>query len=81
MIMREKMLAAEVNMMLKAQQAKEKVKGFIRNEQGDTNIIAIVLILVVVIALAVIFKDNIKKLVDNIWAKVFKDSKTGSFTE
>ncbi|MCI7062109.1 MAG: flagellin-like protein [Lachnospiraceae bacterium] len=79
--MREKMLAAEVNMVLKVQKAKRRFKEFVCNEEGDTNIIAIVLILVVVIALAVIFRDNIKKLVDSIWKKVFADSKTGNFTE
>ena len=65
-------------------QVKEGVKNFFVDEEGDTNIISIILILVVVIALAVAFRKNIADLADGIWKKIFSSagsSKTGTATD
>ncbi len=49
---------------------KARLIGALKNERGDTNIIAIILILAIVIALALLFKDKIFDLFDKIWGKV-----------
>ena len=41
-----------------------------KEEVGGTEIIAVILILVVVIALGLVFKDNIIQVANNIWSKV-----------
>lgn len=53
---------------------KEGVKNFFVDEEGDTNIISIVLILVIVIALAIAFRKNIAALINGIWKKIFTDA-------
>lgn len=50
---------------------KAKMKQMLTEEVGGTEIIAVVIILVVVIALGIVFKDNIISIVNNIWSKVF----------
>lgn len=48
-----------------------------KDERGDTNIIAIILIILVVIALAVLFRDKIGEVVTNLFDQV--DSQTSGF--
>ena len=55
----EKRLAAEVGIMLAARKMKECVKRLVQDERGDTNFVSIILIVVIVIALAVIFRDQV----------------------
>lgn len=50
--------------------AKDKALGLLKKENGETNIIAIVLLIVIVIALAVIFRDSIKHLVNTLLNKI-----------
>jgi Flp pilus assembly pilin Flp len=50
------------------------IMDFIKDEKGETNIVAIILIIVIVIGLVVIFKDRIGSLIDNLFDKI--DSKT-----
>lgn len=56
------MLDYEVKVMLAWQRAKVAVKkgvmDFFTNENGDTNMISIVVVLVVVLGLAILFKKN-----------------------
>lgn len=47
-------------------------KKFLKNEQGDTNIIAIILILAIVIALAIVFRTQLNALFNNIWSRIFE---------
>lgn len=49
---------------------KQKVKKFMQEEVGGTEIIAVIIILVVVIALGLVFKDNIIEMANNIWGKI-----------
>ena len=53
---------------------KEQIQDFIKEEDG-VGVIEIVLILVVLIGLVIIFKTNIKKLLDGIFEEINKQSK------
>nr|WP_324293157.1 Flp1 family type IVb pilin [Lacrimispora defluvii] len=53
---------------------KEQIRDFIKEEDG-VGVIEIVLILVVLIGLVIIFKTNIKKLLDGIFEEINKQSK------
>lgn len=57
----------------KALSAQSKVLRFLKNERGETNLIAIILILAVVIALVVIFRGYINDIFDKIWVKIGGD--------
>lgn len=54
---------------------KEAVHNFFTDEKGDTNMISIVIILVIVIGLAAVFRKNIVKLVGDMWKTINNDSK------
>lgn len=64
------------DIMVKYWKAKEAFKSFLEEERGDSHIIAVILVLVVVVGLAVIFKDQITALVNSIWDKITDTSKT-----
>lgn len=53
---------------------REQIQDFIKEEDG-VGVIEIVLILVVLIGLVIIFKTNIKKLLDGIFEEINKQSK------
>lgn len=63
-----------LNTKVAAEKAKEtvvnEVKNFVTDEKGDTNIISIVIILVIVVGLAIVFRSNIENLFNAIWNKV-----------
>lgn len=69
------LLNLEVAAMCKLHQAKVAVKEFFTNEQGDTNFISVIIILCVVVALAVVFRENIADIVNAAWKSIFKDTK------
>lgn len=54
-------------------QAKEKMSKLWKNESGEANIIAIILVLAIVIALAIIFKSQLSALFNKIWNSLFSD--------
>lgn len=74
------MLSLEVKVMNGLWRAKntvgKAVHDFFVNEEGDTNLISIVLVLVVVLALAVVFRKNIANMVNSLWGTVNDDMKT-----
>lgn len=51
-------------------EAKMKMDSFLKNEKGEANIIAVILILAIVIALVVIFRKSITKMVNQIWKEI-----------
>lgn len=53
--------------------ARDKVLRLLKNEQGETNLVAIILILAVVIALVVLFRDKLKAIFDQIWDAIGGD--------
>lgn len=57
----------------KAMMAKAKVSQLWKDEKGDTNIIAIIIILAIVIALAIVFKSQLSALFNKIWSSLFAD--------
>lgn len=58
----------------KATLLKGKVGRFLRDEKGEVNIIAIIVILAIALALAVIFRNQIVKLFDQIWDGIWEDA-------
>ena len=50
-----------------------KVKKLLKDERGDTNIIAIIIILAIVIALAIVFKSQLTALFNKIWNGLFQN--------
>lgn len=55
----------------KGLELKAKAIDLVKNENGETNIIAIILILAIVIALAIIFKSQLSSLFNKIWSSLF----------
>lgn len=53
--------------------AKTNVCKIMKNECGEANIIAIILVLAIVIALAIIFRQQISALFNKIWSSLFSD--------
>ena len=47
------------------------VKTALKDEKGETNIIAIIVILAIVIALAIVFRTQLRSLFDRIWSTIF----------
>jgi len=78
------MLEYEVKMKNGLWRTKENVKNGLKNffttEDGDTNLISIVIVLVIVLALAVIFRKNIATLVNNMWTQIFTDANSATKT-
>lgn len=53
--------------------AKEKLSKLWKNESGEANIIAIILVLAIVIALAIVFKNQLTALFNKIWNDLFSE--------
>lgn len=53
--------------------AKESIREFFTTEDGDTNFISIIIVLVIVIALAAMFRNNIKAIVNSMWTSIAGD--------
>ncbi len=64
------MSKASAYAMVKYWKAKEAIKSFFKEERGDSHIIAVILVLVIVIGLAIFFKDQIAELVNSLWNKI-----------
>ena len=58
---------------IKGLMAKEKLNKLMKNESGEANIIAIILVLAIVIALAIIFKNQLTALFNRIWGSLFSE--------
>ena len=50
--------------------AKNLVKDFFYNEEGDVNIVSMVVLIGIAVLLAVIFKNNIKDLLDVLFKAI-----------
>ena len=61
------------NLYFKALYAKQKALKCLKNESGEANIIAIILVLAIVIALAIIFRNQLMALFNKIWNSLFSD--------
>lgn len=58
---------------LKVLKAKHSALKMLKNERGEANIIAIILVLAIVIALAVIFRKQLSDLFNKIWGSLFSE--------
>lgn len=57
----------------KALAAKDNALKLLKNEKGETNLVAIILILAIVLALVFLFKGKLTKIFDDIWNKINGD--------
>lgn len=53
---------------------KEAVHNFFTDEEGDTNMISIIIVLVIVVGLAALFRNKIGELVTQMWGKITKSA-------
>lgn len=51
------------------------LKRFLKEEDG-MGIVEVILIIVVLVAMVAIFKDQIKELVENVWKSINKNAKS-----
>ncbi len=51
-----------------------KIKGFLKKEDGEVNLIAAVLLIIVAIALIAIFKKQITSLLESLLKKITKQA-------
>lgn len=56
------------------ERAGEAVHNFFTDEEGDTNFISIIVVLVIVMALAIVFRNNIAAVVNAMWKKITGDA-------
>lgn len=47
-----------------------KLKGFLKDEEGDVNIVSIVVLIGIAVVLAIIFKDAIADLLDTLFGEI-----------
>lgn len=57
---------------------KEAVCEFFMDESGSETLISIVVVLVIVMALAVVFRKNIATLVNSMWQTIFTDANSAT---
>lgn len=51
-------------------QAKAGLQNFLREEDGEANIIAVILLILVVIAIVAIFKNQISAIITDLFTKI-----------
>ena len=66
-----------VKLALAEAELQRRFNEFMYDENGEVNIVAMIVILAIAIALAVVFRKQIKELFDNIW-KAITDNTTGA---
>ena len=59
-----------MKVQLAAMKAKCKIDEFLYDENGEVNIIAMIIILAIAIGLAIAFRKNISKLFSDIWTQI-----------
>lgn len=56
--------------MMAAMQAKMKLHNFFTKEDGEVNIVAIVVLIGIAVLLALVFKENIEKLLTSLFGTI-----------
>ena len=59
-----------MKVQLAAMKAKCKIDEFLYDENGEVNIIAMIIIIAIAVALAIAFRTKIKELFDKIWTNL-----------
>ena len=57
--------------------AKQKATGFVSKENGEVNIIDIIIVLAIALAVAMIFKEQLAELFDSIWGDIWTRTDSG----
>ena len=60
----------EAKFCCKTMEAREAMKRAMKDENGETNIIAIIIILAIVILLAILFRSQLFSLFNRIWGSL-----------
>lgn len=55
---------------------KIKLKKLMKEEKGETNIVSIIFIIIIVIGLAIIFRDRLTELINSLFDQIEEDVKT-----
>lgn len=82
--LRNKYIRFMVAAQCKAMNLQDKVRKALKNEDGDTNFLSIIIILAIVLLVAIVFialKDEIIKLVNDVWndfSQKFNTTKTNN---
>ncbi len=63
-------IAVKNGLLKTKEKAVDVMKDFFTDENGDTNMISIILVLVIVIALAALFRKNIASMVSAMWESI-----------
>lgn len=58
------------------EEAKNKFKKVMMEKNGETNIVAILFIIIIVIGLAIIFRDRLTSLINSLFDQIEDDVKT-----
>lgn len=58
------------NMMMLANMAKFKLRNLFSDEKGEVNIVAIVVLIGIAVLLALVFKDNVTKLLESLFGTI-----------
>lgn len=68
------MFLLQQNVKVFAKLAKTKIKSFFVDEKGEVNIVATVVLIGIAVLLAVIFKDQIVKLMNQLFTTIFDNA-------
>lgn len=63
------------NFMLAATMAKTKLRKFFSDEKGAVDIVAIVVLIGIAVLLAVVFREQIEKLLESLFKTITESSK------
>ncbi len=58
--------------------AKNALKAMLTKEDGEANIVAIILVIAIVVALAIVFREAIGDLFESIWAGIIGDTNSAT---
>lgn len=62
------------NMLMLGNMAKYKLRKLFSDEKGEVNIVAIVVLIGIAVLLALIFKDQIQKLLETLFGTITKNA-------
>lgn len=62
------------NMMMLGNMAKNKLRKLFTDEKGEVNIVAIVVLIGIAVLLALVFKDQIEKLLESLFGTITKNA-------
>lgn len=55
---------------------KGRMKKLLKDKKGETNIVSIIFIIIIVIGLAIIFRDRLTDLINSLFDQIEEDVKT-----